>query len=114
MLEDTLVVWGGEFGRTSMRENRSGQVMPFAGRDHNPGAFTIWMAGGGIKPGMALGETDAMGYEIVKDPVEVRDLHATMLYVLGFDHRKLNYSFQGLEQKLTSVKPARVVAEVLA
>jgi hypothetical protein len=114
MLEDTLVVWGGEFGRTSMRENRSGQVMPFAGRDHNPGAFTIWMAGGGIKPGMTLGETDAMGYEIVKDPVEVRDLHATMLYVLGFDHRKLNYSFQGLEQKLTSVKPARVVAEVLA
>ncbi len=114
MLEDTLVVWGGEFGRTSMRENRSGQVMPFAGRDHNPGAFTIWMAGGGIKPGMSLGETDAMGYEIVKDPVEVRDLHATMLYTLGFDHRKLSYSFQGLEQKLTSVKPARVVAEVLA
>ncbi len=86
MLEDTLVVWGGEFGRT----------------------------GGGIKPGMAHGETDAMGYEIVKDPVEVRDLHATMLYVLGFDHHKLSYSFQGLEQKLTSVKPARVVAEVLA
>jgi hypothetical protein len=114
MLEDTLVVWGGEFGRTSMRENRNGQVMPFVGRDHNPGAFTIWMAGGGIKPGTTYGETDAMGYEIVKDPVEIRDLHATMLYVLGFDYRKLNYSFQGLEQKLTSVKPARVVAEVLA
>jgi arylsulfatase A-like enzyme len=114
MLEDTLVVWGGEFGRTSMRENRNGQVMQFIGRDHNPGAFTIWMAGGGIKPGMSYGETDAMGYEIVKDPVEVRDLHATMLYTLGFDHHKLNYSFQGLEQKLTSVKPARVVAEVLA
>jgi hypothetical protein len=114
MLEDTLVVWGGEFGRTSMRENRNGQVMQFIGRDHNPGAFTIWMAGGGIKPGMCYGETDAMGYEIVKDPVEVRDLHATILYALGFDHHKLNYSFQGLEQKLTSVKPARVVAEVLA
>jgi Protein of unknown function (DUF1501) len=114
MLEDTLVVWGGEFGRTSMRENRNGQVMEFIGRDHNPGAFTIWMAGGGIKPGMGYGETDAMGYEIVKDPVEVRDLHATMLYALGFDHRQLTYSFQGLEQKLTSVKPARVVAEVLA
>src|SRR6202023_4044213 len=97
-----------------MRENRSGQVMPFAGRDHNPCAFTIWMAGCGIKPGMALGETDAMGYEIVKDPVEVRDLHATILYALGFDHHKLNYSFQGLEQKLTSVQPARVVAEGLA
>jgi uncharacterized protein (DUF1501 family) len=114
MLEDTLVVWGGEFGRTSMRENRNGQVMKFVGRDHNPGAFTIWMAGGGIKPGISYGETDEMGYEIVKDPVEIRDLHATMLYVLGFDHHKLNYSFQGLEQKLTSVKPARVVAEVLA
>ena len=114
MLEDTLVVWGGEFGRTSMRENRNGQVMQFIGRDHNPGAFTIWMAGGGIKPGMCYGETDAMGYEIAKDPVEVRDLHATILYALGFDHHKLNYSFQGLEQKLTSVKPARVVAEVLA
>ena len=114
MLEDTLVVWGGEFGRTSMRENRNGQVMQFIGRDHNPGAFSIWMAGGGIKPGMSYGETDAMGYEIVKDPVEIRDLHATILYAMGFDHRKLNYSFQGLEQKLTSVKPARVVAEVVA
>jgi uncharacterized protein (DUF1501 family) len=113
MLEDTLVVWGGEFGRTSMRENRNGQMMKYVGRDHNPGAFTIWMAGGGIRPGMSYGETDEMGYEIVKDPVEIRDLHATMLYVLGFDHHKLNYSFQGLEQKLTSVKPARVVAEVL-
>jgi hypothetical protein len=114
MLEDTLVVWGGEFGRTSMRENRNGQVMEFIGRDHNPGAFTIWMAGGGMKPGTSYGETDAMGYEIVKDPVDVRDLHATMLYALGFDHRKLSYNFQGLEQKLTSVKPARVVGELLA
>ena len=114
LLEDTLIVWGGEFGRTSMRENRGGQVMKFVGRDHNPGAFTIWMAGGGVKPGMAFGQTDELGYEVVKDPVEVRDLHATMLYLLGFDHRKLNYPFQGLEQKLTGVKPARVVAEVLA
>ncbi len=115
MLEDTLVVWGGEFGRTSMRENRNSQTnMKFVGRDHNPGAFTIWMAGGGVKSGMTHGQTDEMGYEIVKDPVEIRDLHATMLYLLGFDHRRLNYSFQGLDQKLTSVKPARVVAEVIA
>jgi len=114
MLEDTLVVWGGEFGRTSMRENRNGQTTEFVGRDHNPGAFTIWMAGGGIRPGFSHGETDAMGYEVVKDPVEIRDLHATILYVLGFNYRQLNYSFQGLDQKLTSVKPARVVAEVLA
>ena len=88
--------------------------MKFVGRDHNPSAFTIWMAGGGVKSGMNYGETDDMGYEIVKDPVEIRDLHATMLYLLGFDHRKLNFSFQGLDQKLTSVKPSRVVAEVLA
>ena len=113
LLEDTLVIWGGEFGRTPMRENRGGQEMKYVGRDHNPGAFTIWLAGGGIKSGTSYGETDDMGYEIVKDPVEIRDLHATMLYLLGFDHHKLNYRFQGLEQKLTSVKPARVVAEIL-
>jgi hypothetical protein len=97
-----------------MRENRNGAVMQYVGRDHNPGAFTIWLAGGGIKPGFTHGETDAMGYEIVKDPVEIRDLHATMLYAMGFDHRKLNYSFQGLDQKLTSPKTARIVSEVLA
>jgi Protein of unknown function (DUF1501) len=114
LLEDTLVVWGGEFGRTPMRENRGGQEMKYVGRDHNPGAFTIWLAGGGVRPGFSYGETDDMGYEIVKDPVEIRDLHATTLYLLGFDHHKLNYRFQGLEQKLTSVKPARVVAEILA
>lgn len=114
MMEDTLVVWGGEFGRTSMRENRGGQVMTLVGRDHNPGAFTIWIAGAGVNAGISYGQTDEMGYEIVKDPVEIRDLHATMLYLLGFDHRKLNYPFQGLDQKVTGVKPARVVAEVLA
>src|SRR5207253_4288750 len=114
LLEDTLVVWGGEFGRTSMRENRAGVQSPFAGRDHNPSAFTIWMAGGGVKPGMGYGETDELGYEIVKNPVEIRDLHATMLYLLGLDYRKLTYPYQGLDQKLTGVKPARVVAEVVA
>ena len=114
LLEDTLVVWGGEFGRTPMRENRGGQAMKYVGRDHNPGAFTIWLAGGGVKPGFSYGETDDMGYEIVKDPVEIRDLHATLLHLLGFDHHRLNYKFQGLEQKLTSVKPARVVSEILA
>ena len=72
------------------------------------------MAGGGAKAGMSYGETDDMGYDMVKDPVEVRDLHATLLYLLGFDHRKLNYPYQGLDQKLTSVKPAHVVAELLA
>lgn len=114
LLEDTLLVWGGEFGRTPMRENRNGQDMKYVGRDHNPGAFTIWLAGGGVKPGITYGQTDEMGYEIVKDPVDIRDLHASMLYMLGFDHHKLTYSFQGLEQKLTSVKPARVIGEILA
>ena len=114
MLEDTLIIWGGEFGRTSMKENRGGQSSEFIGRDHNPGAFTIWLAGGGVKPGHTHGETDELGYEVAKNPVEIRDLHATILYLLGFDHRKLNYPFQGLDQKLTSVKPSRVVAEILA
>jgi len=114
LLEDTLLVWGGEFGRTPMRENRNGQEMKYVGRDHNPGAFTIWLAGGGVKPGITYGQTDEMGYEIVKDPVDIRDLHASMLYMLGFDYHKLTYSFQGLEQKLTSVKPARVIGEILA
>lgn len=114
LLEDTLVVWAGEFGRTAMQQTRGGQDEPFVGRDHHPSAFTIWMAGGGVKPGFSVGETDEMGYEIVRDPVEIRDLHATVLYLLGFDHHKLNYAFQGLDQKLTGVKPARIVADVLA
>src|ERR1041385_3073863 len=79
MLEDTLIVWGGEFGRTPMRENRNGQEMKYIGRDHNPGAFSIWLAGGGVKHGITYGQTDEMGYEIVQDPVDIRDLHASML-----------------------------------
>ena len=114
MLEDTLVLWGGEFGRTPMQENRGGTTNAFVGRDHNPGAFTIWAAGGGIKAGTSYGETDAVGYEVVKDPVEVRDLHATILHLLGFDHRALTYPFQGLDQKLTTVRPAKVVRGIVA
>ncbi len=114
LLEDTLVVWGGEFGRTPMWENRGGQEMAFIGRDHHPSAFTIWMAGGGVKAGLVHGQTDDMGYEIVQDPVEVRDLHATMLYLLGFDHQALKYPYQGLDQKLTGVKPARIIPQLLA
>lgn len=114
LLEDTLVVWGGEFGRTSMQQSDGDIKSPYAGRDHNPEAFTMWMAGGGVRPGYTHGETDELGYEVVKDPVSVQDLHATILYQLGFDHHKLNYPYQGLDQKLTGVKPARVVAEILA
>lgn len=114
MLEDTLVVWSGEFGRTSMRENRGGATMKFVGRDHNPAAFTLWMAGGGAKPGASYGETDEFGYRPAVDPVHVRDFHATMLRLLGIDYKKHSFYFQGLHQKLTGVKPARVIDEVIA
>jgi len=114
LLEDTLVVWGGEFGRTPMQENRGGQEMKYIGRDHHPQAFSIWLAGGGIKGGMSHGATDDLGYEVVRDPVEVRDLHASMLYLLGFDYRSFSYPYQGLDQKLTGVKPARIVSDILA
>lgn len=114
LLEDTLIVWSGEFGRTPMQENRGGTTNAFVGRDHNPGAFTLWMAGGGVKPGFTYGETDPVGYSVAKDPVHIRDFHATMLNLLGFDHKKLSFPFQGLDQKLTGVKPAKVVNGVIA
>jgi hypothetical protein len=114
LLEDTLVVWSGEFGRTPMQENRGGTTNAFVGRDHNPGAFTLWMAGGGVKPGFTYGETDPVGYSVAQDPVHIRDFHATMLNLLGFDHKKLSFPFQGLDQKLTGVKPAKVVGGVIA
>ncbi len=115
LLDDTLVIWGGEFGRTPMRENRGGKEMKFAGRDHHPFAFTMWMAGGGVKPGVSYGETDPLGYAPARDAVEPRDLHATYLRLLGIDHTKLTYRFQGLDQRLTTVlKPARVLAELVS
>ncbi|MEK0450985.1 MAG: hypothetical protein RL088_3253 [Verrucomicrobiota bacterium] len=114
MLEDTLIVWGGEFGRTPMRENRGGVEMRWAGRDHNPGAFTMWMAGGGVKPG-TYGESDDLGYEAVVDRVSVHDLKATMLHLLGFDHKRLTYPNQGLDQRVTNVtKPSKVVKGLIA
>jgi len=114
MLDDTLVVWGGEFGRTPMQENRNGQKMAFQGRDHNPNAFTIWMAGAGVKPGMTYGETDPMGYQALRNPVHLRDFHATLMELVGFDHHKLAVPFQGLNQKLTGVKPAKVVKAIMS
>lgn len=114
LLEDTLVVWSGEFGRTPMQENRGGTEMRFKGRDHNPGAFTLWMAGGGVKAGYSHGETDPVGYDAMTDPVPVRDLHATILHLMGYNHSHFSYPFQGLDQKLTGVIPARVVPEVIA
>ena len=103
MLEETLVVWAGEFGRTPMQENRGGAKMAFIGRDHNPGAFTVWMAGGGVKPGVSYGLTDDFGYQAVENKVSTQDLHATMLHPLGFDHLKLTYPVAGLNQRLTNV-----------
>ena len=98
MLEDTLVVWGGEFGRTPMVQGGGND-----GRDHHPNAFSMWLAGGGVKPGITYGETDELGFQVVKDKVHVHDLHATLLHLLGFDHTRLTYRFQGRDFRLTDV-----------
>ena len=113
LLDDTLLVWGGEFGRTPMRENRSGDDNPYIGRDHNNGAFTMWMAGGGVRGGVSHGETDEIGYQGVSGQTDVHDLHATMLQLLGFDHERLIYSYQGRNQRLTDVS-GTVIREILA
>jgi len=101
LLDETLIVWGGEFGRTPMNEARNGSK--FLGRDHHPHAFSMWMAGGGIKPGLTLGATDELGYNAIEDPVPVHDLQATILACLGLEHTKLTYHFQGRDYRLTDV-----------
>jgi Protein of unknown function (DUF1501) len=111
LLDTTLVVWGGEFGRTPMNEGRNGSK--FLGRDHHPRAFTMWLAGGGIKPGVTIGGTDELGYNPVDDPVDVHDLHATMLKLLGLDHTRLTYKFQGRDFRLTDVS-GNVITKLLA
>ncbi|HUG70981.1 MAG TPA: DUF1501 domain-containing protein, partial [Pirellulaceae bacterium] len=108
MLDDTIVVWGGEFGRTPQGEPRD-----FLGRDHHIEAFTMWLAGGGVKPGMTLGKTDELGYFPVEDRVHVHDLHATILHLMGLDHLKLTYRFQGRDFRLTDVA-GEVVQKLLA
>jgi uncharacterized protein DUF1501 len=112
LLDDTLVIWGGEFGRTPMVEANAdfGRKL---GRDHHPQAFTMWLAGGGIKPGISIGETDEFGFHVVKDKVHVHDLHATILHLLGFDHTKLTYRFQGRDFRLTDVH-GELVESILA
>jgi len=114
--DKVLIVTMTEFGRTSMRENRNGVEMKFLGRDHNPGAFTLWMAGGGVKGGVSYGETDDFGYQSVIDKVSVHDLHATILHLLGFDHLKFTYPVSGVNMRLTNVtKPgSEIVQGVLA
>ena len=111
LLDDTLVIWGGEFGRTVYCQGNLTRTD--YGRDHHPRCFSLWMAGGGIKGGTVHGETDDFSYNIVKDPVHVRDFTATILHQFGFDHQRFSYKFQGLDQRLTGVEPARVVTEIL-
>ncbi len=106
MLEDTLVVWGGEFGRTPIAQGTNG-------RDHNPQGFTVWLAGGGVKPGLAYGNTDEFGYYAIEDRVHIHDLHATMLHQLGLDHEKLTYRYAGRDFRLTDVY-GKVVHDILA
>jgi hypothetical protein len=111
LLDSTLVVWGGEFGRTPMNEERGGSK--FLGRDHHARAFTMWLAGGGIKPGVTIGKTDDIGYNIAEDPISVHDLHATLLHLMGIDHTRLTYDFQGRAFRLTDVEGV-VVKKLLA
>ncbi len=113
LLESTLVVWSGEFGRTPMQENRDNKPAPFMGRDHNPEAYTVWLAGGGVKKGFSYGETDEMGYQGIKDRVHVHDFQATILHLLGLDHEKLTYQFQGRPFRLTDVA-GKVVKGIIA
>jgi hypothetical protein len=108
LLNDTLIVWGGEFGRTPMSQSKGG-----AGRDHHMKGFSTWLAGGGVKGGTTYGATDELGYNSVENKIHVRDLHATMLHLLGIDHSRLTVKYQGLDMKLTGVEPARVVKEIL-
>jgi arylsulfatase A-like enzyme len=112
LLDDTLVVWGGEFGRTPMVETNPalGRAL---GRDHHPQAFTIWMAGGGVKQGFAMGETDELGFNIVRDPVHVHDIQATILHLLGLDHERLTFRTQGRDFRLTDIH-GHLVRPILA
>ncbi|MBW3540086.1 MAG: DUF1501 domain-containing protein [Planctomycetes bacterium] len=112
LLDQTLIIWGGEFGRTIY--SQGGLSKKNYGRDHHPRCFTMWMAGGGSRGGTIHGETDDFSYNIVKDPVHIRDFHATVLHLLGFDHERFSYKYQGLDQRLTGVEPARIVPDLLA
>jgi hypothetical protein len=112
LLDDTLVVWGGEFGRTIYCQGALSRTN--YGRDHHPRCFTMWMAGGGVKPGVIHGETDEFSYNIVRDPVHVRDINATILHQLGIDHRRFTFQFRGLDERLTGVEPAQPIQAILA
>lgn len=112
LLDDTLVIWGGEFGRGVAGQGKWDS--PEGGRDHHPRCFTMWLAGGGIKPGMTWGETDDFSYNVARDAVHVNDLHATVLHLLGINHQQFTYRFQGLDFRLTGVEESKVVQSLLA
>ena len=111
LLDSTLVLWGGEFGRTPTSQ-RSGSI--YTGRDHNMQAFTSWMAGGGVKAGSRYGKTDDFGHHVVENPVSVHDYHATILHLLGLHHQKLSFQRSGLEERLTGVTPPKVIHDLIA
>ena len=111
LLDSTLVIWGGEFGRTPTSQ-RSGKI--YTGRDHNMQAFSSWLAGGGVKGGVSYGQTDDFGHKAVENPVSVHDYHATILHLLGLDHHKLFFRRNGLEERLTGVEPPRVIEEIVS
>lgn len=112
LLDDTLVIWGGEFGRTVYSQVLS-LNSPTYGRDHHPRCFSVWLAGGGVKPGIVHGETDDFCYNVVKDPVHVNELHATILHCLGLDHERLTIPFQGLDLKLSGAEKRDPVLSIL-
>ena len=112
LLEDTLVIWGGEFGRTPFLQGDINN-RPRWGRDHHPYAYTLWMAGGGVKPGISYGATDDLGINVAENPVHVHDFQATLLHLLGIDHERLTYKFQGRQFRLTDVH-GNVVKDLLA
>lgn len=112
MLEDTLVIWGGEFGRTNYSQGTL--TASNYGRDHHPRCFSMWMAGGGIRGGVNYGETCEFGYNVVSDGVHIRDFHATLMHLMGIDHQRFTAKFQGLDARLTGVEPSRIVREILA
>lgn len=112
LFDETLIIWGGEFGRTIY--SQGGVTHDNYGRDHHPRCFTMWCAGGGMKGGTIYGETDDFSYNIVRDPCHIHDFHATILHLLGFDHERLTYKFQGLDARLTGVEPSRIITELLA
>ena len=114
LLKDTLIVWGSEFGRTPLRQGGNAKDKGVSGRDHHKDAFTMWMAGGGVKGGTSYGQTDELGGSAVENRLHVRNLHATILSLMGFDPNDLSYFYNGLDQRLVGVEGAEPITEIMA